>query len=70
MNKKPRRIKLTLALLEKRLLKNERRIQAISLESYNIREAIAQIKEIEAAKALPLMEKADLEEQLNEPVEE
>jgi hypothetical protein len=68
--KKAKRTVLVLATLEKRLLKNERRIQAISLESYQIREAIAQIKEIEAAKALPPAEKEEIEEQLNEPVEE
>jgi hypothetical protein len=39
--------------LEKRLAKNEKRIQRIAEESYNIRKAIAQIDEIEAAKALP-----------------
>ena len=62
--KKIKRTKLVLETLEKRLLKNERRIQAISLESYQIREAIDQFK---AAKET---EAKEVEEQLSEPVEE
>lgn len=65
--KKIKRTKLVLEALEKRLLKNERRIQAISLESYQIREAIEQFKAAKAAKAT---EAKEVEEQLNEPVEE
>jgi len=49
----PKRVVLVKAQLEKRLTKNEKRIQRIAEESYNIRKAIAQIDEIEAAKALP-----------------
>jgi hypothetical protein len=45
-----------LAQLEKRLLKNERRIQMIAEESYQVRKMIAQINEIEAAKNLPVEE--------------
>lgn len=65
--KKIKRTKLVLETLEKRLLKNERRIQAISLESYKIREAIDQFKAAQAAKET---EAKEVEEQLNEPVEE
>jgi len=65
--KKIKRTKLVLETLEKRLLKNERRIQAISLESYQIREAIDQFK---AAKAAKETEAKEVEEQLSEPVEE
>jgi hypothetical protein len=69
---KGKRKVLVLATLEKRLLKNERRIQAISLESYRIREFIDQLKAVEAAKNTPekKAEEAAIEEQLNEPVEE
>ena len=66
---KPKRTKLVLETLEKRLLKNERRIQAISLESYQIREAMDQFKAAKAAKEAKPEEK-EIEEQLNEPVEE
>jgi hypothetical protein len=69
MNKKPKRTKLVLEALEKRLLKNERRIQAIALESYQIREAMDQFKAAKAAKEVKPEEK-EIEEQLNEPVEE
>jgi hypothetical protein len=51
--RKAKRLPLIKASLEKRLLKNERRIQAIAEESYKVRKMIAQIDEIEAAKALP-----------------
>ena len=81
MNRKPKakRKVLVLATLEQRLTKNERRIQAIALESYQIREAIDQIKAIpvakpyvkaEAATEEKKAEEAAIEEQLNEPVEE
>jgi division protein CdvB (Snf7/Vps24/ESCRT-III family) len=56
----PKRLVLVKAQLEKRLAKNEKRIQRIAEESYNIRKAIAQIDEIEAAKALPVEEKANV----------
>lgn len=54
-----KRKKVVLAQLEKQLLKNERRIQMIAEESYQVRKMIAQITEIEAAKALPVEEKKD-----------
>jgi hypothetical protein len=66
---RPKRTKLVLETLEKRLAKNERRIQAIATESYQIREAIAQFKTNKAAQEAKPEEK-EIEEQLNEPVEE
>lgn len=42
---KTKRKKLVLASLEKLLAKNERRIQTISMQSYELRETIDRIKE-------------------------
>jgi hypothetical protein len=67
--KKTKRKIIVLETLEKRLLKNERRIQAISLESYNIREAIDQIKAIPAVKPFVKAEAAT-EEKKDETIKE